>query len=267
MVLRRFSKIPKSVAIPYIFWKELRLLKQPAPRVELMKLTKLQAIVAMVLICPLFVCGCNWSATRHNTLGRESFLNGQFSQAINQFQQALNREPNNPDALYNMGVTYFTLGKQSRNTQWIGQGEQLLRQSIAQNDQHVDAHRSLAVLLVESGRRSDALDLLNTWQQRHPESSEPLVELARLYQEFGDQTQATNLLANALQVDGTNIRALKAMGHVRELQGQYNLALDNYLRSYQLDSRQVDVATKISEMQTRIAQATTNNPATGLLNR
>ena len=93
------------------------------------------------------------------------------------------------------------------------------------------------------------------------------MEIARLYQEFGDQTQATNLLANALQIDGSNVRALKAMGHVRELQGQYNLALDNYLRSYQLDSRQFDVATKISEMQTRIAQANTTDASSGLLNR
>ena len=232
-----------------------------------MKLTKSKLVFALLLASTLFTCGCNWSASRQNAAGRQSFLNGQFSQAINQFQQALNREPNNPDALYNMGVTYFTLGKQSQNSQFIGQGEQFLRQAIAQNDQHVDAHRSLAALLVESGRQNSALDLLNTWRQRHPESGEPLVEIARLYQEFGDQTQATNLLANALQIDGSNVRALKAMGHVRELQGQYNLALDNYLRSYQLDSRQFDVATKISEMQTRIAQANTTDASSGLLNR
>ena len=232
-----------------------------------MKLTKLKLVFALLLASTLFTCGCNWSAARQNALGRQEFLNGNFSQAINQFQQALNREPNNPDALYNMGVTYFTLGQQSRNSQWIGQGEQFLRQAIANNDQHIDAHRSLAALLVERGEPNSAVDLLNTWRQRHPESGEPLVELARLHQEFGDQNQATNLLANALQIDGSNVRALKAMGHVRELQGQYNLALDNYLRSYQLDSRQIDVASKISEMQTRIAQATTTNPATGLLNR
>jgi len=230
-----------------------------------MMLINPKSVIALLLTSFLIACGgCNWSAARQNTLGRQAFLSGQYSQAINQFQQALNREPGNADALYNMGVTYFTLGKQARNNQWIGQGEQLLRQAIAQNDQHVDAHRSLAVLLVESGRQNNAVELLNTWKQRHPESSEPLVELARIYQEFGDQNQATNLLANALQIDGTNTRALKAMGHVRELQGQYNLALDNYLRSYQLDSRQLDVASKINEMQTRIAQA---NTTTGVLSR
>ncbi len=198
--------------------------------------------------------GCNLTANRQNIKGRQAYLNGQFSQAINYFQQALNRNPNNADAMYNLGASYLTLGKQARNNQWVGQAEQLLRQAIANNDQHVDAHRTLATLLIESGRTNHAFDLLNTWRQRHPESAEPLVELARIYQEFGDPNQATNLLADALQIDGTNTRALKAMGHVRELQGQLNLALDNYMRTYQLDSRQADVATKINELQTRIAQ-------------
>lgn len=210
-------------------------------------------LAILVALCAPGLIGCN-TAKQQNALGRQSFLNGQYSQAINQFQQALNANPQDADAMYNLGASYYTLGKQSRNAQWINQAEQFYRQAIAYNDQHIEAHRSLAALLVESGRKSYAFDLLNSWRQRYPSSAEPLIELASLYTEFGDQNQATNLLADALQVDGTNARALKAMGYVRESQGQLNLALDNYLRSYQLDSRQTDVAQHINQLQTRIAQ-------------
>lgn len=215
--------------------------------------------LSLLFFCILVATGCNYSANKQNALGRNSYLNGQFSQAINQFQQALNADPRNSDALYNLGATYYTLGKQSRNNQYITQSEQLFRQAITNNDLHVEAHRSLAALLIETGRRQHAFDLLTTWRQRHPESAEPLIELASLYQEFGNRDQATNLLADALQVDGTNTRALKAMGFVREQQGQLNLALDNYLRSYQLDARQTDVATRINALQTRIAQGAGGN--------
>ncbi|MDB4778225.1 tetratricopeptide repeat protein [bacterium] len=223
-------------------------------------------LALLLVVCAPIFLGCN-AANRQNALGRASFLNGQYSQAINQFQQALNANPQNSDAIYNLGATYYTLGKQSRNTQWINQAEQLYRQAIATNDQHIDAHRALAGLLVESGRKSYAFDLLNSWRQRYPTSAEPLIELASLYTEFGDQNQATNLLADALQVDGTSTRALKAMGYIRETQGQLNLALDNYLRSYQLDSRQVDVATKINTLQTRIAQGFQNPNGNSVLAR
>ena len=221
--------------------------------------------IAMLLSSCVFA-GCN-SANKQNAMGRASFMNGQFSQAINQFQQALVANPQNSDAMYNLGATYYTLGKQSRNAQWLNQAEQLYRQAIATNDQHVESHRALAGLLVESNRKSYAFDLLNSWRQRYPQSADPMIELASLYSELGDQNQATNLLADALQVDGTNTRALKAMGYVRETQGQLNLALDNYLRSYQLDSRQVDVAQQINRVQTRIAQGMQNQVGNSVLVR
>lgn len=223
-------------------------------------------LALLLILCAPLLLGCN-VANRQNALGRASFLNGQYSQAINQFQQALNANPQNSDAMYNLGATYYTLGKQSRNPQWINQAEQFYRQAIAYNDQHVDSHRALAGLLVESGKKSYAFDLLNSWRQRYPTSAEPLVELASLYTEFGDQNQATNLLADALQVDGTNTRALKAMGYIRESQGQLNLALDNYLRSYQIDPRQVDVAQQINNLQTRIAQGFQTQPGNSVLAR
>ncbi|MEZ6096385.1 MAG: hypothetical protein R3C03_19510 [Pirellulaceae bacterium] len=127
------------------------------------------------------------------------------------------------------------------------------------NDRHIAAHRGLAALLVETNRQRYAFDLLQTWQRRHPEMSDPLVEIARLHQEFGDVNRAGDYLADALRIDSSNPRVLKAMGFVRESQGQYALALENYMRSYQQDTRQVDLAQKINELQYRLASA---NPAT-----
>ena len=153
-----------------------------------------------------------------------------------------------------MASSYYQLGKQTQNSQWVQQSEQLFRQAIALNDQHVDAHRSLAALLIETDRKRYAFDLVDAWRNRYPQSAEPLIEIARLYQEFGDNRRATDFLADAVRLDSDNVRALKALGHVREVQGQINLAMENYNRVLALDSTQIDVAQRMQQLSTRLAQ-------------
>ncbi len=197
--------------------------------------------------------GCSLAARKHNVTGTSLFESGQTSRAINEFQTALARDNRNADAWYNLGATYYALGKQGNNRAWIDQSETLFRQAISIDDKHADAHRALAALLVETGRERFAFDLLQTWKSRQPGLSDPLVELARLHQEYGDVNRASDYLADAMRIDTNNPRVLKAMGHVRERQGQLAMALDNYSRSYQLDNRQLDVAARINEIQARLA--------------
>lgn len=210
----------------------------------------------LIVVVPFLIglTGCNLGVKQNNVAGRQAFESGQYAAAINDFQQALQLNPRDADAYYNLAASHYAVGKQSQNQQWLKQSENLYRQAIALNDQHTDAHRGLAALLIETNQEQYAFDLINTWKNRYPTSPEPTIELARLYQEYGDNRRATDLLADALRLDGQNVRALKAMGHIREVQGQTHLALDNYLRVLQLDNRQTDVAQRVATLQTQLAQ-------------
>ncbi len=211
-------------------------------------------VTAALVLVTVFYCGCNLGVNQRNIAGRQAFESGQTAMAVNEFQQAIRLNPQNADAYYNLGATYYAMGKQQKNQEWVGQAEQLYRQAIALNDQHVEAHRGLAALLIESGKEQYAFDLMNEWKTRYPNSPDPAIELARLYQEYGDNRRATDLLADAIRLDNQNIRALKAMGHVRDIQGQTQLALDNYLRVLQIDNRQTEVATRVQQIYTQLAQ-------------
>ena len=200
--------------------------------------------------------GCNATTQRQNALGTAAFQRGYHSQAINAFQQALNRDPQNADAYYNLAACYYDVGVQRQNAQFVTQAEQLYRQAIANNDRHIDAHRGLSALLVETGRGKYAFDLLDDWRQRYPQSAEPLVEVARLYQEYGDNRRATDLLADALRNDSRNVRALKAMGHVREIQGENQLALENYVRAIQVNGGDQDTFARVAYLQSQISSST-----------
>lgn len=202
-----------------------------------------------ILPALLLASGCNIAATGHNVQGKRLYEQGQFAQAISTFQKAVNANPRNPDAYYNMASTYYYLGKQQNNATWTQQAEQLYRRALVIDPNHTDAHRGLAAVLVESGRSGEAFQMLQAWQARAPFSAEPLIELARLQSEFGNRSNAMQTLANALNVDSNNPRALKAMGLMREQSGEYQLALDNYIRSYQANNLQPDVAEKIARLQ------------------
>ena len=212
------------------------------------------AICLVVVGCAV-ICqsGCKLQADRLNSIGRQAFERGQYAVAINEFQQALKTNPNNADALYNLAASYGALGKQTKNNQWLSQAEQLYRQAINRNDQHVDAHRGLAGLLIESGQEQYAFDLINQWKQRYPTSNAPLVELARLYQEYGDTRRATDILSDSLRLNPGDVRSLIAMGHIRETTGQTHLAIDNYLRALQVDGNQQNLVQHVASLQSRIA--------------
>ena len=111
---------------------------------------------------------------------------------------------------------------------------------------------------METKREKFAFDLVDDWRQRYPQSAEPLIEIARLYQEYGDNRRATDFLSDAVRLDTQNVRALKALGHVREAQGQLGLAYENYSRVLQLDGSQADVAQRVQQIATRLAQQPQN---------
>lgn len=216
-----------------------------------------------ILTLSVSAIGCNFGAQQRNIHGQQAFQTGNYLQALGQFQQALSRNPNDPDANYNLAATFYSLGRSQGNAQYLSQAEQLYRKSISLNGQHNEAHRGLAALLIETGREQNAFDLLDGWKERRPNSAAPLIELARLYQEYGDNQHATDLLADAIKVDSTNVRALKALGQVRESQGQSLLALDNYIRVLQIDGSQAEIAQRVAFLQQQVSQAGGNQSNQG----
>lgn len=223
-------------------------------------------LAAVALMLAAFVLstnvGCQFQAARHTADGKWHVQNSQFGPAIDSFQQALMSNPRSADANYNLGTAYYYTAKQTGQAHLNPKSEDLLKQAITLNPNHVDAYRTLSSLYVETQRPNDAFNLIRSWQVTQPSSPEPLVELARLYREHNDQTRAVQHLADALTIDPNNSRALVAMGALREEQGQLELALKNYTRSYQANAYQPEVATRIASLQERMSSSVNPNPNT-----
>ena len=163
--------------------------------------------------------GCNMVATGQNMQGARLYEKGQYYPAMEKFQQAMASNPNDANAYYNLASTLHQLGMANKDPNMLKQAETLYNQCLDRNPNHADCHRALAVLLVQTDRTDRAFALLKNWAIRSPQNADARVELARLYEEFGDTKTAELQLQQALQLDQTNKRAWTAMAYLRESKG------------------------------------------------
>ena len=94
------------------------------------------SVIALVLISLAVSTGCKLGANRHNSIGCQAYNQGQITTAIAEFNKAIEMDPNDADAIYNLGASYYALGKQTKNLQATQSAEQLYRRTIAIDDQH-----------------------------------------------------------------------------------------------------------------------------------
>lgn len=181
--------------------------------------------------------------------GTRLFMSGQFDAAQRKFSEAVATNPNDPDAFYNLAATTHQLGRLRKSTPELAQAELLYNQCLDRNPNHVDCHRGLAVLLVDQGRSEKAFTLLERWVKSAPTLPDARVELARLYDEYGEREAAKQFLNEALTVDPLNARALTALGALHEKQGDYGQAIAVYQRSLASNRFQPEVAQRVAVLQ------------------
>ncbi len=208
--------------------------------------------------------GCRVTSMGQNTLGVRLYQQGRYSEALQQFQTAQVSDPSNPDTYYNLASTYHKLGVTQKDSQMIQQAESLYHQCLDLQNNHIDCHRGLAVLLAESGRPDSAMTLLKNWATANPGMSDARVELARLSQEFGQTKQAEQYLDEALALNPNDHRAWTARGQMREASGDFGQALQNYQQSLALNNLQPELYQRVASLNVKIAQNTmTGVPPTG----
>jgi Tfp pilus assembly protein PilF len=197
---------------------------------------------------PLICGGCQMAATTANSDGVRLFQKGDYQAASQRFRQAIATDPRNADAYYNEAATLHRMGVQSNNAQLLKQAEEMYNVCLDLNENHTDCHRALAVLLGQSGRSDKAFTLMKNWVVAQPQVADARIELARLYQEYGDDTTARQQLEEAVKVDLNNARAWKALASIQEKSGQYAQAAANYQRSLQINRFQPEVTQKLASL-------------------
>ena len=189
-----------------------------------------------LVLTTIFLTGCQqWAATGQNSQGTRLYEQGQYTAAMQQFQKVISADPQNADGYYNLGATTHRLASQRQDSNLIQQAESLYNQCLDHQPNHVECHRALAVLLVETGRPDRAFALLKNWASQNPYLADARIELARLYEEHGQPQTALKYLEDAVQQDANSGRAWVALAQLREKSGDLTQALQNYQRASALN--------------------------------
>ncbi len=248
LVLRAF----RALAYWSLFW-EITVIK--SPKIQRQGLHYLCQMLLVTLVAPLV--GCQLTADSRNLQGVRLFEQSQYQAALAQFQQALAADAKNADAHYNLAATYHRVGSQQNDAKLFGQAEEYYNRCLDLNGDHVECHRGLAVLLAETDRTDRALALLKSWAVRSPQSADARIELARLYDEFGQDGNAKIELHEALKKDVNNYRAWTALAHLHEKNGDTDRAIVDYQRSLAINQMQPQVAQRLGDLSRRVASQTT----------
>ena len=203
---------------------------------------------ALVILLVTAAFGCKPMGGNESAQGVQLYQQGNYLGAVNSFQEALARQPGNPDCFYNLGATYHQQAKVFGNAADRQVAEQYYHLCLARNPDHVACQRALAVLLVEEGRGPEAVSNLQAWATARPANPQPHIELARLAEEHGDLREAENQLVDALAIDPNNPRALVALGQLREAAGDPTQAVANYSRALAVDPQQPVVAARVASL-------------------
>lgn len=210
-------------------------------------------ISSLLGCCVAAMSGCQWASSGQNAQGTRLYQQGQYTAAMQQFQKAITTNPTDADGYYNLAATNHRLGVQRSDTALLEQAEALYNQCLDHSPNHVECHRGLAVLLVESGRPDKAFTLLKNWASQNPQLADARIEVARLYEEYGDPETAKNYLEDAVRQDPNSARAWLALARLRESAGDLTQALANYQRSYSLNSMQPMVIERMAALNRQLS--------------
>lgn len=104
------------------------------------------------------------------------------------------------------------------------------------------------VLLAESGRNTEAIEVLQRLTQDYPELAEPYNNLAALYAAAGDLERAKAALEQSLRANPGFATAHENLGDVLAL-----LASRSYARALQLDPRNAGLPAKLATVRQMLA--------------
>jgi tetratricopeptide (TPR) repeat protein len=157
--------------------------------------------------------GCAPTAQeRSNELSRDGiayFARGSYEPARQTFQAALALEPADPDLLYNVGRCHEQLGDSAKAESYFGQ-------CLKADPNHAECRHALVVMYIRTGRRDDAVRMVEDWLQREPRLADAYAEDGSLWRQFHDLPRACGRFQQALALDPHNNRALVEYGEVFE---------------------------------------------------
>jgi tetratricopeptide (TPR) repeat protein len=172
-------------------------------------------IAAVVLVSSVY--GCSGSAKGAKTVPVvEPTLT--LEQRMIKYQDELRENPENVEALYQMGNVYFDMGD-------FTEALQHYQRAIERDANHLPARANLAGVLQEMGEFDDAIAQYRTVVEKSPNDARAHSNLGNALYVSGKVTEAVDEFRKALKLDPENPHAHYNLGVAFADEGYYDEAL------------------------------------------
>lgn len=183
----------------------------------------------------------------YNQDGLFQFRQGNYRDARESFQAALDLKPGDAALLYDIGECYDRLGDGAR-------AERYYQECLQRSPNHEACRHALAVLLVRQQRRDEAARMIEDWLRREPKLAGPYAEDGWFWHQAGDLPRAQARLQQALEIDPRDVRALTELALVYEAMRRPDRALVLYERALEREPDQVELKKRVQFLLTNGAR-------------
>ena len=156
-----------------------------------------------------------------NNLGNAFVARGRFAEAIDQFQRALQIDPNDADATYNLGNALAQQGS-------FEEAAKQLQNALQINPGNAMAAYDLGNVRARQGRFDEAIGDFELALRIDPGLAKAHYNLGSLLGKQGKLNEAVEQYQKALQVDANYVRAYYGLGTALTTQGQLDRAIDSF---------------------------------------
>jgi tetratricopeptide (TPR) repeat protein len=159
--------------------------------------------------------------TAYNNLGFVLAAAGRNTEAIKQYQQALELNPNFSDCANNLGTVFLHQGQ-------LDKAQDYYLQALAINPNLAETHNNLAILLTKQGKTGEAIEHYRKAIELKPSRAEFYNNLGNLLTTQGRSAEAIPLFQKALEVEPDNAKVHYNLANILFAQGQWDGAIEHY---------------------------------------
>ncbi|HEX4949094.1 MAG TPA: tetratricopeptide repeat protein [Blastocatellia bacterium] len=167
--------------------------------------------------------------TAHFNLGAVLQAQDKHTEAIAQFQQALQVEPNSFVARTSLGASLQALGR-------LTEAMTAYQQAIQRKPDYANARYNLANLLLAQNRVDEAIPHLQTILQLQPNDEGAHNSLGSAYGMQGNRAKAEEHFRHAVRINPANADAQANLAFVLAVQGKYDEAITHYEAALRLNA-------------------------------
>lgn len=208
----------------------------------------------VIVLCGL-LSGCESlnRSTMKNSEGVAHYTQGQYDQALSRFQEAIELDPKNAEAYYNVASSYQQQAILHQQPGLLAQAENYYRACLDRNpspDTTVCCYRGIATSMSRRNQGEQAIALLRDWESRNQSSIEPKLEIAYLQESLDKNKEALETLKTAVVLAPNDYRPHYKIGVVQQKLGNSAEALNQYLMAGRLNPSDREIANRIALLQT-----------------